>query len=70
MHDFEQVFGPYDPDNDKTITVDFDPNNSIYFCGIDNRTVYEKLAEYYDVTKITSIHSDDCAKIGVWICYK
>jgi hypothetical protein len=32
---------------------------------------YKKLAEYFDVNEITSIHTDDCeSPIGVWICYK
>lgn len=29
-----------------------------------------KLAEYFDVKDITSVHLDDCYQIGVWICYK
>ena len=32
--------------------------------------VAEKLASYFEVDKITSIHMDDCDEIGVWICYK
>lgn len=38
--------------------------------GLDTDMLYTKLAEYFDVKEITSIHSDDCDYIGVWITYK
>ena len=31
--------------------------------------VYEALSEYFGV-RVTSVHTDDCAPIGVWITYK
>lgn len=37
---------------------------------ISTSDLLEKLAEYYDVTEVTSIHIDDCEYTGVWICYK
>lgn len=37
---------------------------------INERVIYRILSRYYDVSKITSIHIDDCDYTGVWICYK
>lgn len=37
---------------------------------IPNNELFSKLAEYYDVQEITSIHIDDCDMVGIWICYK
>lgn len=34
-----------------------------------NERINETLSKYFDVT-VTSVHSDDCDMIGVWIVYK
>lgn len=39
-------------------------------CEISLDELFEKLAEYFDVKQVTSVHMDDCDEIGVWICYK
>lgn len=36
----------------------------------DEPDIASKLAEYFDVKEITSIHIDDCDYMGVWIVYK
>lgn len=38
--------------------------------SFDTNTLPTKLAEYFDVKEITSIHSDNYDCIGVWITYK
>lgn len=38
--------------------------------SLDTNILHAKLAGYFDVKEITSIHSDDCDCIGVWITYK
>ena len=50
--------------------VDFDIDNGIYFCGIGDNEVYKRLADYYRVKTINSIHTDHSGKTGVWICYE
>ena len=60
----------------KTTEVEFtlegmwigEPNDDC--CEIPFEDISEKLAEYFDVKNITSVHMDDCDEIGVWICYK
>ena len=42
-------------------------NNTEEF--IDEQDIYKKLAKYFDVKTITSIHIDDFDIVGVWICY-
>lgn len=32
--------------------------------------IYDRIAWYYDVGEVTSIHIDDSSPYGVWICYK
>ena len=67
---FASIFEEYNADNNE-IDVEIDVTEGIYFCAIDNETVYKKLAEYFDIEEITSIHIDQCEEhIGVWICYK
>jgi hypothetical protein len=39
-------------------------------CEISFDELSAKLAEYFDVEQVTSVHMDDCDEIGVWICYK
>ena len=34
-----------------------------------NKYMNETLSEYFDV-EVTSVHTDDCDVIGVWICYR
>lgn len=38
--------------------------------SLDTNILHAKLTGYFDVKEITSIHSDDCDCIGVWITYK
>ena len=38
--------------------------------AIDTNLLHDRLAKYFDVEKITSIHIDDCEKTRVWIVYK
>lgn len=45
---------PYDENNEKEVDTD---------------ALYSQLAEYFSVTKVTSIHTDDCDICGVWLCY-
>ena len=45
----------------------FTENTTDTYGGEDD--IKEVLSEYFDVT-VTSIHSDDCDVIGVWIAYK
>lgn len=60
--------------NDNTITL-YDRETDDYVYLVD---VYPKLAEYFDVTEITSIHCQVCyddedfgdAPVLFWICYK
>lgn len=37
---------------------------------LDINILHAKLAGYFDVKEITSVHSDNCDYIGVWIIYK
>lgn len=37
---------------------------------LDINILHAKLAGYFDVKEITSVHSDNCDYIGVWITYK
>ena len=30
----------------------------------------EKLADYFDVDEVTSVHADDCDTVGIWVVYK
>lgn len=32
--------------------------------------IHAGLAKYYDVKEVTSVHTDDCEIVGVWIVYK
>lgn len=34
-----------------------------------NEYMTDTLSKYFDV-QVTSIHTDDCEVLGVWICYK
>lgn len=34
-----------------------------------NEDITETLSKYFDTT-VTSVHTDDCDYLGVWICYK
>lgn len=49
------------------------PEDDTYFrefayIGIEDKTI-EALEKYFDI-EITSIHSDDCDYVGIWIIYK
>jgi len=37
---------------------------------VDNNSLYRKIARYYDVDEVTSVHIDDCDNLLVWIVYK
>ena len=50
--------------------IGFDIMEGIYFSGINDNDVYKRLAAYYHVAPITSIHTDHFDTTGVWICYK
>lgn len=64
---FTKVFGEH-KEGENEVDVILDPYEGIYFCGISDKEVYEKLGRYFDVN-ITSIHMDDADTVGVWICY-
>jgi len=67
---FRSIFDDYDIETNN-VDVEISPEDGIYFCAIDNATVYKKLAEYFDIDEITSIHVDQTEyPTGVWICYK
>lgn len=34
-----------------------------------NEDILKTLSNYFDV-EVTSVHTDDCDVLGVWICYK
>lgn len=38
--------------------------------SITREELFDKLAEYYDVKEITSIHTDNSEYLSFWICYK
>ena len=38
--------------------------------NLDTQELHDKLAEYFDVDEVTSIHIDDCDVTLVWIVYK
>ena len=38
--------------------------------SIDTSVLYSRLAEYFDVETVTSVHLDNCLELGVWICYQ
>ena len=38
--------------------------------GIEDEELHKKLAEYFDVKTVTSIHIDDCEYLLVWTVYK
>ena len=38
--------------------------------SIEATDCYERMAKYFGVDKITSIHIDDYSPVGVWIAYK
>lgn len=60
-----EVFGP-----DIRAEYSLDGISVFYETAEEEPDVKEKLAEYFGVSEITSIHIDDCEYIGVWICYK
>lgn len=71
--EFENVLKEVYPDNEVNvnydmdgITVDIDDESSD---PSDDLELLEKLANYYDVADVTSVHMDDCDYIGVWIAY-
>lgn len=33
-------------------------------------SINNHLAKHYDVKEVTSVHADDCEKVGIWIAYK
>lgn len=48
-------------------------NFTYAYPGSDNeldKILCTRLAEYYDVKAVTSIHTDDHDLTGVWICYR
>lgn len=57
---------------DGEIKYVYDAENGFYLCssemGLDE--IFGLLAEYFGVTKVTSIHSDDSDLEGVWIVYE
>lgn len=50
------------------IWVGYDGEDFLDVC--EEPDIYTKLAAYFDVTEVTSVHMDDCEYVGVWICYK
>jgi len=65
---FTSIFGEYDA-NTNEVNMEIDAYDGVYFCGISNEEVYQKLSEYFGAN-ITSIHIDQSDSICVWICYK
>lgn len=37
--------------------------------SIDTDVLHDRLARYFDVEKVTSVHIDDCDMVGVWITF-
>lgn len=71
IDEFEQVIKCLLGD-DVVVDVDF---GELYFEskqnedeGIDTETIYKALSSYYNVD-VTSIHTDGCEYLGVWIAY-
>ena len=69
--EFEDVLHIIYPDSEIDVaysmdglTVDVDED-----CP-DDEDFHKKLADYYDVAQVTSLHIDDCDCVGVWIVYK
>lgn len=54
-------------------TVEFHCDGLLFLKGndtVNTEEIFVRLAEYYNVSTITSVHMDDIDEIGVWICYK
>ena len=52
--------------------VSLDEGMTVYYGNTDcveSEELYKKLAEYFDVSKITSTHVDDCSYC-IWIVYE
>lgn len=63
--EFKEIFdGLFE--NDCEVGVEYSVEG-IYFCGITNEEVYDRLSEEFGVL-VTSVHSDNAGV--VWICYK
>lgn len=66
---YKNIFGKSEEDCED-FDVDFDSEEGIYFCGIDNEEVYKEMAKYYGVSEVVTIHTDHWENTGVWIVYK
>ena len=73
MNEFDEIIKKVVSEN---IVVSYGLIDGIYFENknnteefINEQDIYKKLAKYFDVKTITSIHIDDFDIVGVWICY-
>lgn len=73
MDEFDEIIKKVVSEN---IIVSYGLIDGIYFENknnteefINEQDIYKKLAQYFDVKTITSIHIDDFDITGVWICY-
>lgn len=68
--EFDRIVSDIYPDDDTDVTYELD-GISVSVNDDCAEDLYSRLAEYFDVKEITSIHIDDCEyPIGVWIVYK
>lgn len=40
------------------------------FPEFENEELYTAMAQYFNVSEVSSVHIDDCDFVGVWIVYK
>ena len=66
--DFDRLIKTLYPNTNTEITYELD-GITIYVNDENPSDLYTKLAEYYDVKEVQSIHIDDAEYIGVWIAY-
>lgn len=71
IEEFDEILKTVYPDSEVNISYDFEGMSvDVDDDGVDVNDMYQKLAEYFDVNTVTSIHIDDCDTVGVWIVYK
>ena len=69
LDEFEEiVFNLYDEPIEIEVSLDGITIMTDKDC-VDVDELYQRLAKYFDVDEVTSIHADDCEYVGIWIVY-
>lgn len=71
LDEFNTILNSIYPDSDVNTYYDLDGLSiEINENVVDTYDLNKKLAKYFDVDIVTSIHADDCEFLGVWIVYE